>query len=238
MYAMADLVIGQSQETVDYVRNLFPGKRYFLYRNLDQPSPYRERGVAYDADNLRIVYAGLLGVAQGVLKICHDIDFAALGIRLDIYGAGNEAEGLRAYLAETPNSNINYHGSVPKTEIPAILAKAHATLVPLTDPIHGAFPSKVFMAASAGLPILFAGSGEGARVVERMGLGLVSPPGDSAALRQNLLRLRRMGPEAYQALRDSCIQASKGAFNLEQQLQDLDTELRALLPTTELKPTN
>ena len=221
MYRGADVIIGQSQETIDYIRADHPNKAYFLYRNLDQPSPYRESGAPYREDGLRVVYAGLLGVAQGVLRICREVDFRSLNTEFHIYGAGNELEQIQAYIAAHPEANISYHGSVPKSEIPGVLAQAHATIIPLTDPIRGAFPSKVFMAVSAGLPILFAGEGEGARVVEEMELGFVSPPGDSAALEANLRRLRSLGPEAYGQLRTNCIEASKREFDFKRQANQL-----------------
>ena len=102
MYRNSDLIIGQSQETVDYIQQQHPHKAYFLYRNLDPPSPFRDAGPVYEPGSLKVVYAGLLGVAQGVMAICRGIDFSAMGIAFHIYGAGNEAEELKAYLAATP----------------------------------------------------------------------------------------------------------------------------------------
>ena len=39
---------------------------------------------------IRIIYAGLLGIAQDVLAICKNVDFEALNTELHIYGDGNQ----------------------------------------------------------------------------------------------------------------------------------------------------
>ena len=77
----------------------------------------------------------------------------------------NERAKIDEYIAENPSCNIFLHDSVPKNEMPKVLAQFHATIVPLKSDIRGAFPSKIYMAIAASLPVLFCGSGEGAQFV-------------------------------------------------------------------------
>jgi glycosyltransferase involved in cell wall biosynthesis len=52
-------------------------------------------------------------------------------------------------------------------------------------------PSKVFEYMAAGRPVVFAGTGEGAEVVEGAGAGLTVPYGDERALAERLRELAR-----------------------------------------------
>ena len=46
---------------------------------------------------MRIVYAGLLGVAQDILGIIKNVDFKGLGIEFHLYGGGNQAKEIEEY---------------------------------------------------------------------------------------------------------------------------------------------
>lgn len=217
IYKNADACIGQSNETLTHIKNQQPAKSTFLYRNLDLPSKYIHQGAAYDRNKIKIVYAGLLGVAQGVFNICKTIDFEKLGVELHIYGGGNEEEKIIEYIKANPNCNIYFHGFVDKSEIPSILKTFHATLIPLVNPIYGAFPSKIFMAIASGLPILFSGEGEGAEVVKKYNLGWVNPSDEILKLKQNIIELKEVGTDNYNNIKNNCIAAGEGDFNIGNQ---------------------
>lgn len=221
MYRNAQACLAQSCETVTHIEKRVPGKRTFLYRNLDKKSSYVEDSAEYDPKEFKIIYAGLLGVAQGVYDLCRHVNFQALGVEFHIYGAGNELSAIREYIRAHPQCGIFLHEVVPKDQMQAILARFHATIIPLKSHIQGAFPSKISMALSAGLPIIFSGSGEGAAIVQQYGLGLVSDVGDYATLQQQIARMKTMGRAQYEEIRQNCIRACNSDFDYDRQADAL-----------------
>ena len=201
MYRHADAICGQSQEILDHIKAIVGEKPCFLYRNL-------QRGLSGSSstektprtEGFQIVYAGLLGIAQDILSIVQHIDFAALGCQFHLYGSGNQADEIETFLKEHPRSNVHLHGTLPKKELAAILPRYHASIVPLTTAIKGAVPSKIFDLAAAQVPILFCGGGEGARIVEKYGIGLTSSLSDYPALEKNIRILCGMSAEEYDRL--------------------------------------
>ena len=217
IYRNAYAVMGQSQEIVNHVEAMCPGKRTFLYRNL-QPVAAGTAEVKQKGDRLKLVYAGLFGVAQGILQLLKSIDFVSLGVEMHLYGGGNQVEEIQEYI-KSGDKNIWYHGYVSKQEMNEELKKYDLSIIPLAAAIHGAVPSKIFDLLPAGIPILFSGNGEGARIVEECGFGLVSEYGDYKALEQNLETFVGMSPEEYSAYSTNCLNASRDAFSFSKQLE-------------------
>lgn len=217
IYRNAHSVMGQSQEIVEHVETMFPGKRTFLYRNL-------QSGVASTAvvkqknATLKLVYAGLFGVAQGMRQLLESIDFVALGVEMHLYGGGNELNDIQEYI-KNGDKNIWYHGYVSKQQMNEELKQYDLSIIPLAAAIHGAVPSKIFDLLPAGIPILFSGNGEGARIVEQCGFGLVSEYGDYKAIEKNIRTFVEMSSNEYSAYSANCLNASAGAFSFTKQLE-------------------
>ena len=72
-YKRASLVLGQSEEIVHHVKSLFPDKKVMLYRNFPDFEPPIISVNDGASKKIRIVYAGLLGIAQGIYKLCQFI---------------------------------------------------------------------------------------------------------------------------------------------------------------------
>jgi glycosyltransferase involved in cell wall biosynthesis len=128
----------------------------------------------------RILYAGTVGMSQGVGTL---MDAAELlqgdsGIEIVIAGDGAEGPELRRRLAEGRLQNVTMLGRVPHERIPELYAEANAAVVLLRDlPLfEGALPTKMFEAMSAGRPLVLSAAGEAARLVEAASCGLVVPP--------------------------------------------------------------
>ncbi len=84
--------------------------------------------------------------------------------------------------------------------------------------IKGAVPSKIFDILPMGMPIVFCGGGEGARIVENHGVGFTSSPGNYEALKDNLQKLTNMTDEAYTAMSRRCLQVSCSEFHFDRQI--------------------
>lgn len=216
MYRNADAVMGQSTEIVEHVRRMFPDKRTFLYRNL-QPVQI-ERCAKPRNKVLKIVYAGLFGVAQDMLSLLRSVDFVKLGVEMHLYGGGNQMDAIDEYIKQG-DKNIYYHGYVSKQQMSEALRQYDLSIIPLAAAIHGAVPSKIFDLLPEGIPVLFSGEGEGARIVADYGFGLVSTHGDYEALERNIRTFVEMSDEEYATYVDNCLTASRDAFSFSKQME-------------------
>lgn len=228
-YRNSDIIIGQSNEILQHIESK-SDKPLFLYRNI---SP------EYSADNIqlnkypdghsKIIYAGLLGVPQGIYSICKKINFNRAGVEFHIYGGGNEESKIRHFVREYPNKNIFYHGSVTKKELHAILPEFDASIVPLVEEIFGAVPSKIYELISFGVPILFCGGGEGAKIIEENKVGFTSVPGDYEELEKNIFAFKDLKKKEYRVLLNNCIKMTSYKLDYASQIERLNNELMMLV---------
>jgi glycosyltransferase involved in cell wall biosynthesis len=140
---------------------------------------------------LRILYAGTIGLAQGVGTLIEAARIAGPEVELHIAGDGAEAADLRDRLRANPAANVRLLGAVPHERVPGLYGDVDAAAVLLRDrPIfEGALPTKLLEAMAAGRPVLLSARGESERLVEDAEAGLVVPPGDAAALADAMRRL-------------------------------------------------
>jgi glycosyltransferase involved in cell wall biosynthesis len=162
-----------------------------------------------------------LGVAQGVYDLCRHVDFREIGVEFHIYGDGSERAEIKQYVSDHPKSNIFLHDAVAKKELQEILSDFHATVIPLATNIFGAFPSKIYMAISAALPIIFSGSGEGARFIEHHGIGWVTGPRNYQGLSELAKNLTKMTDADYFAFRSRIRSIALENFDFDDQLDRL-----------------
>ena len=223
---MADAFQCQSQEIIDHIRAFNVQKPCFLYRNL-QPQSVSTPCTTEPREPLKLVYAGLLGVAQDILTMIQQINFKTLGTELHIYGGGNQANDIETY-AKNHDCGVICHGYQSKEDINRILGSFHASIVPLAVPIKGAVPSKIYDLLPHGIPILFCGGGEGEQIVREHRLGFVSVPGDYESLKAQVLHIKNLSESDYQALRNNCLKASREVFSFSRQMANYKTFLEKL----------
>lgn len=215
MYQLADAFSVQSLKIKQHIEGAGSTQTAFVYRNL-QPNSIQAKTERPEGKR-KIVYAGLLGIAQGVLAIIQSVDFAALGTELHIYGQGFELEKIKEYLSQHKNKGVYYNGSLPAEEIPSMLVAYHAMLIPLSAQIEGAVPSKIFNAMANGLPVLFSGAGEAAELVKGYEIGFVNAPMDFHQLKENIAELMSLNKAEYETMRKKCFYCSEEVFNKEKQ---------------------
>jgi glycosyltransferase involved in cell wall biosynthesis len=226
LYKKASICTGQSQEIVDYI-NTSKKSNVWLLRNGVDTSRFSST-VSTTRTN-KIVYAGLLGVAQGVLSICHNINFKSIGFEFHIYGSGNELEEIEKFSTAHPEKGIWYKGTLSRDQIPQVLPQYDAMLVPLVRNIYGAVPSKIYESMASGLPIIFSGVGEGARIVQENELGWVSDPGDWDALSKNLVSLRAIADSDFTIMRNRALQVAKEKYDRKIHAVNFHNSLLAFL---------
>jgi len=217
-YKKADIVLGQSQEILTHVKAVYPQKTSFLYRNLPDFEP--PQPLSSDHSTKRIVYAGLLGVAQGIVELCEAIELPQ-GWSFDIYGAGAQQEELESFLKNS-TKNIVYKGSLTRKQLHQALLSYDLTIIPLITRIYGSVPSKIFEYGRLGLPMLYCGGGEGESLVDDNNLGWVSPSGDFKTLNRLLQKMEfeKEWP-SKKKVQETCVQL----FDAQKQFEHLDSLL-------------
>ncbi len=216
-YKLADKIIGQSEEIISHINKIVI-KKNIIYRNVPKYKSYPVKSKT--KGNLKIVYAGLLGYAQGILQICEHINFKELHSEFHIYGAGMDEEKIKN-IANKNNKNIFFHGVRPANEIKEEIIKYDVGLVPLKNKIYGAVPSKIFEMMQLGMPILFIGSGEAANIIIKQQLGIVSAPNDYNHLKKNILQFKGIDKEYYARYSSNCITIHKNNYNLDYQMNKI-----------------
>ncbi|WP_418508844.1 glycosyltransferase family 4 protein [Corallibacter sp.] len=186
-YKKADLVLGQSEEILAHITSIFPEKNTFLYRNFPDFDPPKLVEKPTNHGKIKMVYAGLLGIAQGIYKLCTELDYS--NIQFHVYGAGAEKESIENLIATNPELDIVYHGEIARSELHQVLLQYDLTIIPLLNRIYGSVPSKIFEYGKLGLPMLYFGGGEGETVIENHKLGWVVPSSDYKALNLQLSKI-------------------------------------------------
>ncbi len=179
IYKKMDFIIGQSDEIVNYVQKIVPSIPTFLYRNgVDSQSfKVKENYKIKGREPIKLVYAGLLGVAQGVLEVIENIDFEKVNAELHLYGNGNERDLIEKFiqtkfLNTDKKQTIFLYDAIPSKEIAQKLADYDVAIIIQKKQILGTVPSKIYEAMAAGLPILLLGSGESAYLIKKYNLGI------------------------------------------------------------------
>ncbi len=225
IYRKSHIIIGQSDEIISYIK-YHGGKNTYLFRNGVDPTRFdlSNKRVRHFGEPIRIVYAGLLGFAQGIANICRNVNFKKLQVEFHIYGAGGEQNEIEEIIRENPDNGIFYHGIVSRDELPNVLLQADMSLIPLVRNIYGAVPSKIYESMAAGLPIMFMGGGEGAKIVSNNKLGLVAGSKDYEVLKKNILYLVSHS-EDITAMTENCIESANLRFNRPKQIASLNEYL-------------
>jgi colanic acid biosynthesis glycosyl transferase WcaI len=196
-YRKAWLVTGQSQEILRNIQGRFSNLHTFHLSNGVDPTRFDPNA---RSDRLRkwlginegcvAVYAGLHGIAQGLEQVLAAAkQLKDLPLHIVLIGDGPKKEVLIKQTEKMELTNVYFHNSVTREEIPSILKAADIALVPLKQLLPGAVPSKIYEAMAAGLPIVLAAEGEAAHIVKEAKAGIVVPPGDAQAIASALREL-------------------------------------------------
>ena len=188
-YKKANLVLGQSEEILKHITSLFPNKDTFLYRNYPDFNTLKSENKISSDGKLKIVYAGLLGVAQGIFKLCKKLNYE--NIELHIYGAGSEQGKIEAFIKSNQHLPITYYGELTRNKLHKELQQYDVAIIPLLKRIYGYVPSKIFEYSKLGLPILYFGGGEGEQIIEKHNLGWISEAGNYDSLNILLDRIKK-----------------------------------------------
>lgn len=215
-YKNASIIMGQSEEIIDHVQLEIGQKNCFLYRNYPDFIFKDLIDSGNSKQKIKIVYAGLLGVAQGIYSLIKNLDYS--NIELHLYGNGAERTSIEKYLTDHPDLPITYHGQISREALHIALQQYDLTIIPLLNRIYGSVPSKIFEYGKLGMPILYFGGGEGESIVKQYDLGWVSKAGDYDQLNAVIGTIQ--AEELNIERREIIKKRSDEEFNFKKQLVD------------------
>ncbi len=221
IYKKATLILGQSNEIIKHVQFIFPDKECYLYRNFpDHKIPEMELKTE-ENQPIKIFYAGLLGIAQGVLELCQKIDLEGLNIELHIFGDGAEKNQIEQLISSKKEQKIFFHGMMERKDLHETLKTFDIAIVPLKTRIYGSVPSKIFEYGSLGFPILYFGGGEGETIVEENNIGWVAAVEDYNDLNNKLVAISKVSKSDLNAKKQRIFTETQLVFNLDNQMNEL-----------------
>ena len=214
LYKKSELILGQSQEIITHVKTIFPDAKTLLYRNAVEQNGFIDNMPNFETP-LKIVYAGLLGISQGFLKLCQEINFKELGVELHIYGDGLERTEIEHYLKKVTQKSIFLHEALQNEQLKKELVKYDIALVVQKKQIYGTVPSKIYEAMALGLPILLAGKGESAEIINENKVGWTALPSDYEMLKESIIKIKKLDKKTLILISDEAKRVAKELFNQE-----------------------
>lgn len=221
IYKKATLVLGQSNEILTHVHSFFPEKKTYLYRNYPDHQVAEINFETKENQPIKLFYAGLLGVAQGVFELCEKIKLEGLNIELHLLGDGAEKSQIEALIQSKPEQKIFFHGMLERKALHEKLDDFDIAIVPLKTRIYGSVPSKIFEYGSLGFPILYFGGGEGENIVLENNLGWVAPVGNFEDLNEKLISISKLDKTELSEMKKAVFNQSQKVFNLDLQIKYL-----------------
>lgn len=140
-----------------------------------------------------VLWAGTLGTAHGLEYVLQAAKM--LEERPEIHflfvGTGSVKSKLVQLREAMRLRNVTFCEPVSLEQLPPYFSIAEIGLASLINiPIYeGARPSKIFPILASGKPIIFAGAGETARLIQQARAGIVTPPEDPVSLANATLHL-------------------------------------------------
>lgn len=154
------------------------------------------------------MYAGAMGYAQGldsVLEAALLLKDKQPDVHFLFVGDGQEREKLVKMKEDLNLDNVTFYGSVPVSEMPKMFSIADFSVVSLRDIelFKGARPSKIFPAISSGVPVLYCGDGESAKILEEYHCGKIAPPENPEGIANTISELMKVSDAEYQSMSEN-----------------------------------
>jgi glycosyltransferase involved in cell wall biosynthesis len=221
IYKKSTLILGQSNEIITHVRTIVPGKKCFLYRNFPDHKVDNLELKTEENQPVKIFYAGLLGIAQGVFELCEKIDLKGLDVELHIFGDGAEKKQIETLLLSANEPKIFFHGMLDRNELHKKIMSFDIAVVPLKTRIYGSVPSKIFEYGALGFPILYFGGGEGETIVFENQMGWVANVGNYEELNSKIKEISNLSKNELDLLKKNIFEKAQINFNLDNQIEGL-----------------
>jgi len=237
LYAEAAGITGQTDDIISSVRERSGNKPTAVITNSvdakrfgpDQLDDATRTLIGTEAGPV-FIYAGLLGLAQGldqILDVAKALPRESAG-RFVLVGDGPVREHLVERVERERLTRVRILPMQPRERVPALLAAADAALITLGGKIHGAVPNKIYEAMASSLPIIIVAEGEAVRRVVEVGAGIGVPPNNTPALLRACQQLIA-DPAQRARFGEQGRFASETIYSRDRVAEKLDAFLRGLL---------
>jgi glycosyltransferase involved in cell wall biosynthesis len=241
IYSRCDHVLVQSRAFTPQIamRGVPPERISYLpnwaeeeYRpvDLEADAPHRKEM----PDGFRVMFAGNIGAAQSFETIVAAAD--KLRTHKDIHwvilGDGRKKEWVQQEVERLGLSDhVHLLGRRPMETMPCYFSLADAMLVTLArQPIFAmTIPAKVQSYLACGRPIVAALDGEGGRIIQEAGAGLVCGSEDADGLARAVLELYQMPPDRRQAMAGRGLAYFQEHFQRDKLLDELERLMISML---------
>jgi glycosyltransferase involved in cell wall biosynthesis len=171
-------------------KNVPENKVEVIYNWCNEPAlnNYEECSVKLpDNDRLNLVFAGNLGLAQGlpaIIKAAKIVMDKSLEVNIVFLGDGVAKQDAIYQAKELMLDNVFFLPRVPMSQVGDILNKSDMLLVHLNDEelFRITIPSRTQANLAIGKPIIMGVSGDAAELVEKSGAGVTCMPNTSESL--------------------------------------------------------
>ncbi|WCP73962.1 glycosyltransferase family 4 protein [Sphingomonas hankookensis] len=216
-------VLARGAERIRY----FPGWAESLFIDGDAVPEQAPELAAY-ANDFKILFAGNIGEAQDFPSILDAVDALrdTPNLRWLIVGDGRAAGQVREEINRRGlQDKIILLGRFPLERMPSFFAGADALLVALRkEPIWSmTIPGKVQSYLAAGKPLLAMLDGEGSRVIEEAGAGLVASAGEGQALAAQVRHLMSLNADDRAAMGRNGTSYGRREFGRQQMVDALES---------------
>lgn len=205
LYARASSILTVLPHASEYFDRVSPGKPVLVLPNGVDLQAFdcsaRDPG---SGDTFRVVYAGTIRPANGLLNVVLAADLLKEDqqISIHVYGDGACRAELEEQVELRGLSNLVFHGPVPKANVPSVLCSAHAFLLNYARIGIGKFgisPNKLWEYMAAGRPVIFAHEAANDPVAD-VACGLSLPPEAPDRLADAIRSLAAVSPEERRAM--------------------------------------
>lgn len=232
IYRNSRKVLVQSEGFRKYILNqgikndkiiFYPNPTEDIYKPLQGVKEYKE----FFKDNFfNIVFAGNIGEAQSFDTIIEAINnIKKLNVKVIVLGDGRYKEtALRLIKEKGLESQFNFIGSYPPTEMPKFFSHSDALLVSLKkNKIFSlTIPAKIQSYLACGKPIIASIDGCGAKIVIDSKCGVVAPADDSNILSERIKELMNLGKDKLNEMGSNAIDYYNKEFDRKYLLEKLE----------------
>ena len=203
IYLKSNLISGQTQGICNNIKERFPTvKTFWLPNSADinyynpaktESSIWRKKN-GFKENDLLFLYAGIIGIAQGLEIILHAANELQnkQNLKFILLGSGPEKEKLQILKKELNLSNVYFLDAVTKEQMPEIIASIDVSIIPLKkmDLFLGAIPSKIFENLAMEKPVILGVDGEARRLfIEQGNCGIYVEPENKEQLVNAIYKL-------------------------------------------------
>lgn len=183
------------------------------------------------AQKFCVVFAGNIGKAQAVETVVQAAVLlrGAPEICLVLVGSGSMLDWVQGQKDLLKLDNLALPGRFPAESMPELFRKASALLVTLKSGgvLDHTVPSKIQAYLAAGRPIVAALQGEGGKVVQEAGAGMVCEPENAQALADCIRRMHALPLSERDAMGRKGRACFDGNFDMNRQVERLVEILQA-----------